>query len=221
MSLLLVFAVLGFLLAAQLQTRETLSRDLGQQSVEELTSLIGTLTQETDRMQTELAELSLLAARGRETGETDATLIVEQQKTLTDMRVVTGASAGYGRGARIFVSDPEGELEPYDLLNLVNELRSAGAEAVVIDERRLDFRASFSGRAGSISVNGSPLAAPYRLAAVGNPDYLISSLVMAGGVVPSLENRPGVTVRVAKEDVLAVPAFQAEPMFLHAHRITE
>lgn len=218
MSLVLTFAVLGFLLATQLQAQESLSRELEQQSVEELTSLIGTLTQETDRMQTELAELSLRAVRGRQTGESDATLIVEQQKTLTDMRVVTGASPGYGRGVRVSITDPGGELEPYDLLNLVNELRSAGAEALVIGDRRVDFRASFTGRAGEISVSDTPLRTPYSLRAVGNPDYLTSSLVMAGGVVPSLENRPGVTVVVTKAEALTVPAFQVEPAFVYASR---
>lgn len=218
MSLVLTFAALGFLLATQLQAQESLSRELKQQSVEELMSLIGTLTQETDRMQTELAELSLRAVRGRQTGESDATLIVEQQKTLTDMRVVTGASPGYGRGARVSISDPGGELEPYDLLNLVNELRSAGAEAVVLSDRRVDFRASFTGRAGAISMSGVPLRTPYSLGAVGNPDYLTSSLVMAGGVVPSLENRPGVTVMVTKEEALTVPAFHVEPAFVYASR---
>jgi uncharacterized protein YlxW (UPF0749 family) len=134
------------------------------------------------------------------------------------MRAVTGASPGIGRGVWVSISDPEAELEPYDLLNLVNELRSAGAEALVIGDRRVDFRASFTGRAGAILVSGTPLRAPYRLGAIGNPDYLTSSLVMAGGVVPSLENRPGVTVAVTKEEALVVPAFQVVPAFVHASK---
>lgn len=220
-SLLVVFAVMGFLLVTQLQAQESLSRELEQQSVEELTSLIGTLTLETDRMQTELADLSLRAISGRQTGESDATLIIEQQKTLTDLRVLTGATPGFGRGARMSVSDPHGELEPYDLLNLVNELRSAGAEAVVIGGHRVDFRTSFTGAAGAVAVNGVPLRPPYTLDAVGNPDYLASSLVMAGGVAPSLENRPGVSVVVTKEDVVSVPAFETTPVFRYAAEAPE
>jgi uncharacterized protein YlxW (UPF0749 family) len=213
----LLAATIGFgvLLATQLQAVESPSRTLEKQSVDELTTLIGALTQETDRMQSELTDLSLRVMSARSAAESETTAITEQEHSLLGLRVVTGAIDGVGRGVSLTISDPQAQLEPYDLFTLVNELRSAGAEAVMIDQRRIGLRSNFTADPAGIALDGRFLREPYRLSAVGDPDDLSSSLRMPGGVIPSLENRAGVTVGLLKRDTLEVPAFSDEPTFTH------
>lgn len=220
-GLLISAILLGVLLAAQLQAGEAPSRTLEAQSVDELTTLIGALTMETDRMQNELTDLSLRAANARRAAESAATAIIEQEDSLLDLQVVAGAAAAQGRGVSLSISDSESQLEPYDLFTLVNELRSAGAEAIVLDNRRIGLRSSFTVAADGIALDRHLLREPYHLHAVGDPDDLASALRMAGGVIPSLENRPGVSVSLLKRDSLAVPPFAEEPEFLYASMLAD
>jgi uncharacterized protein YlxW (UPF0749 family) len=209
----------GVLLAVQLQAVESPSRTLETQSVDELTTLIGALTQETDRMQEELTELSVRVMTARNAALSERTAMTEQEDSLQGLRLVTGAAEGVGAGISLSISDALSQLDPYDLFTLVNELRSAGAEAIVIEDRRVGLRSSFTATPSGIALDGIVLREPYHLHAVGPPDDLSSSLRMPGGVIPSLENRAGVAVGLVKREELPVPAFVDQPTFEHVTAI--
>ncbi|MCL5942681.1 MAG: DUF881 domain-containing protein [Actinobacteria bacterium] len=215
-GLFVTFAVLGFLLATQLRVQENLSHSLDSRTLDELTALIGTLNQENDRLQEEWADLNLRLITGRYAGESDVSLIAEQKRILEELRLVTGSVPGVGPGVILIVRDAQAELEAYDMTQLVNELRSAGAEAIMINGRRVGFRAGFFDTGNGIVMSGVPLEQPYRIEAVGVPQDLISSVAMPGGVVPSLEQRPGVTVTVQALDSVSAPPTEMNPRFVFA-----
>jgi len=215
----LVFVVLGFLLATQ-AGEQTRHQDLESRSLEELTDLVGALDQETDRLQLEVAELRVRMVDGRHAGETDTDRLSQQQRAVTDLRLITGGTPGRGSGVRVQISDAAGRLEPYDLGQLVNELKSAAAEAIVVNGRRLSLQGSFAGTGGNITLEGEHLVAPYVIEAVGDQDDLVSSLIMPGGVIPSLEARPEVQIGVEKRDDLGVPALTQEPGYTYARSVS-
>ncbi|MCZ7662022.1 MAG: DUF881 domain-containing protein [Thermoleophilia bacterium] len=215
-GLFITFAILGFLLATQLRVQDGLPGDLEARSLEELTALVGHLNQETDRLQEEWADLSLRLMSGRYTGESDVSMIAEQKRMLEELRVVTGVVPAQGPGVRLTVHDVNGELEAYDLTQLINELRSAGGEAVVVNGLRAGLRTAFGNASDGMTLSGVPLTLPYTIEVVGSPSDLISSLVMAGGVVPSLEQRPGVKVEIQSVDSVSAPPAQTNPRFIYA-----
>jgi uncharacterized protein YlxW (UPF0749 family) len=211
-------AVLGFLLALQVKAHEGSNQQLDTKSMDELTTLVGALTQENQRLLEEVTELELLVLDSQYAGQTDETLIAQQQDNLRALQLATGRAAAYGRGISVRLEDRNGELKAYDLCQIANELKSAGAEAVLVNDRRLDFRASFSDEGGRVLLSGEPLTRPYHFLAVGNPADLESSLVMAGGVVPSLDGLPGVFVEVARQQRVDAPPVMEEPTFVYAAR---
>lgn len=216
--LFVTFAVLGFLLAIQARVQESRNRDLQAQSIDELTTLVGTLSRENERLQTEVRQLERVLVDARYAGEDDASRMIEQRRNLTALKLATGSIAGFGPGMRVEIDDPDGELEAYDLGQLVNELKSAGAEALVLNGRRLDFRAAFRDDPSGIALGRQLLERPYVLEAVGNPVDLESSLVMAGGVAPTLQGRPGVTVQLEQRERVDAPGNRNQTVFVYAVR---
>jgi uncharacterized protein YlxW (UPF0749 family) len=221
LGLFLCFALLGFLLVTQIRGHESRSGDLESKSMDDLTNLVGTLSQENDRLQAEIADLRLRVLNAQLAGKNEAGRIAEQEQTLAQLQLVTGVIGGNGRGVHIELRDPKGELDAFDLNQLVNELKSAGAEAVVVDGLRVHARSSFAESADTLVMSGVPLATPVTIDAVGNQSDLVSSLTMAGGVVPSLEARPGVVVHIDKRSEISVPADGHDWRFVYAAKSKE
>jgi uncharacterized protein YlxW (UPF0749 family) len=69
---------------------------------------------------------------------------------------------------------------------LLNELRTAGAEAIAIDEVRIVPGSVVSGAPGALSVEGVSLGIPFEIRAVGAPETLTGSLTRSGGIVSQL-----------------------------------
>lgn len=100
------------------------------------------------------------------------------EKELKETTVLLGLTDVSGDGIIVTLSDNSTkQIEAYDLLKLVNELRLAGAEAISINGERIiatseivDINYSF------IVINGNRLSSPYTVNAIGNQTYLESGL---------------------------------------------
>lgn len=212
-GLFLTFAILGFMLVTQARVQENRNRQLDLQSVDELTTLVGTLSQENDRLQEEVTELRLLAVEDRVSQEDRANSLVEQERTLAGLRLLNGVLESFGPGVRLELRDPGSELQAYELGQVVNELKSAGAEAIIVNGRRLSGRSAFGNFGERVTLDGVLLTMPYEVEAVGEPETLSSSMVMAGGVIPTLEGRPGISVEISKVAELRAPRSEYLPSY--------
>lgn len=219
-GLFLTLAILGFLLALQLRV-EAESQSLEQTSTDELTRLVATLNQENERLLTEVTELRLAALNNQYQGESDESRLSEQARTMEILWLATGLRPAYGRGVRLVVADKSGVLEPTDLEQIINELKASGAEAVMVNGRRLDTRSSLVREDEGVALSGERLVAPYVVEAVGTPANLESAMEMAGGVVPTLQTRAGVSVEIREQSRIEVPTVTREPVFVLARKAEE
>ncbi|NLW91328.1 MAG: DUF881 domain-containing protein [Syntrophomonadaceae bacterium] len=105
---------------------------------------------------------------------------------------------------------PTLEMQAKDLLIIINELRSAGAEAISINNHRLLATSPIYYRGNSITVNNHNVSAPYEIRAIGNPDVIYSSLRLKGGEVDNLILL-GYKVDIEKNKTIDIPAFTASP----------
>jgi uncharacterized protein YlxW (UPF0749 family) len=208
-ALFFTMMLLGFLVATQARVQEGRGRELEKQSLDELTTLVGTLARENERLQSELSRIEILVLDTKYAGQSDADLLSEQRLNLGALRLATGALPAHGPGVRIVIKDEQGQIDAYDLGQLLNELKSAGAEALVVNGRRLTYRSALRQVNSGIFLDASLLERPYIIEAVGLPQDLESSLVMAGGMVPSLQGRPGVAVQLGRIDRIEVPVRSA------------
>ncbi len=94
-----------------------------------------------------------------------------------------GPCAAEGPGLHLTVSDPAGAVTAEVLLDAIQELRDAGAEAIMLNDVRI-VAASYLVKSGrGIRVDGVGISAPYRFVVVGDPQTLAEAMGIPGGVV--------------------------------------
>jgi uncharacterized protein YlxW (UPF0749 family) len=198
-----VLLLLGFLVVAQLNSQAT-TVGLNALSVQELGELVANVTtrnnQLRDEVQTLEAQRNTLQATVKR-GDSSAS---EVRSDLTRILGWSGAVPVTGTGARVTI---EGQLPGDAIELLVNELRSAGAEAISVGGVRVVPGVVAGGQPGAVLVGGVPLRDPAIIEAIGQPEALSGSLTRAGGPIAQLAARyPDVIVTVDTEDRLTLPA---------------
>lgn len=227
-----VFAIVGFLLASQLQSVRS-NTQAAAASIARLETLQELYNQEMDR--TEILEQQLAqvqqdlehyrdqASQGSAQGQA-LRLEVERLEMAAGLAEVTGP------GVTVILSDSTvinttGDEADYlihdsDLLNVVNELRSAGAEAISLNGERLLATSAIRCTGPVVTVNGRQYAAPYVIFAIGDATTLYNALTMRNGVVDILSQWK-IQVQVTASDQLTIPKYQGVIQYDHARPATD
>lgn len=102
-----------------------------------------------------------------------------------------------------------------DLLKIVNQLRTGGAEAIAVNGRRLTELSEIVTAGQHIVVNKAAIAPPYKIAAIGPADDMKEALALRGGVVEVLQFY-GIEVKAQESASLSVPAVLPSKAFRFA-----
>jgi uncharacterized protein YlxW (UPF0749 family) len=128
-------------------------------------------------------------------------------------RMYLGKVTVTGKGAEIILAD--GEYDPDDenvnnylvhehhVFKVINELYISGASVVAINGQRLSANSYIVCNGPVIEVDGYQHPAPFVITAIGNPDVLISSLNITGGIKDQLVN-DNITVTIAKKESITL-----------------
>jgi uncharacterized protein YlxW (UPF0749 family) len=108
---------------------------------------------------------------------------------------------------------------PETLLDLVQELRDAGAEAIAVNGRRVGAATAFSSRRGTLTVDGQEIREPYEVVAIGDPATLEVGLKIPGGAVDTVDALNGTQVSVERRSEVRVPALEHSPGFKAARPV--
>jgi len=95
-----------------------------------------------------------------------------------------------------------------DILQVVNELRAAGAEAVSVNDQRLVATSPIRCIGPAIHVNGASLAPPYLVRAIGDPEALQEALKFSHGIYETLQNAGSGMIDISKSSQVVIPAYQ-------------
>ncbi|MGW6578062.1 DUF881 domain-containing protein [Streptomyces globisporus] len=121
--------------------------------------------------------------------------------------ILAGTVAAQGPGITLTITDPARAVAPDMLLDALQELRAAGAEAIQVNGVRVVANTYFSGDAGDVQVDGKKIEAPYEFTVIGKPQDLEPALNIPGGVVQTLEKEQA-TVLVERSDDIVVDALR-------------
>ena len=104
------------------------------------------------------------------------------KKEIDKYEILSGQKPASGPGVVVHVS---GELEALWFTDMINELFSAGAEAISVNGMRLaDDRSGFDTMPnGQILFGGDILSPPFTFEAIGNSQALYGALNQAGGII--------------------------------------
>lgn len=98
-------------------------------------------------------------------------------KELEQTKKIAGLTEVKGDGIVVTLTDAEEVIEAKDLIELVNELKLAGAEAISINEKRIVNMTDIVDIVEKIIlINVERTSSPYVIKAIGDPKYLESAL---------------------------------------------
>jgi len=207
-------AVAGFLLVGQLQGDREVPNQLEAENEGDLARILSGLNDEADALQAELAELRVQLNELRRSSESDAAAAEAIDQQIRSLEVLAGTTPVTGPGIVVTITDPNGRLTYDAMIDIVQELRDAGAEAIAINGERVGVATAFAEREGRITANGRALTAPYRVFAIGQPATLEGGLKIPGGAVDALTALgKDVDVEIAKQAKVDVPALSRPPEF--------
>ena len=168
--------------------------------LDELDNRTQRLEDEKQRLEDQRAELENSSDQAEEARK--QTLQKEQQ-----LGILAGTVAAQGPGITLTIDDGSGTVESDMLLDAIQELRAAGAEAIQVNNTRVVADTYFTGTGGDIEVDGKRITAPYVFKVVGKPQDLEPALNIPGGVVQTLEKEQA-TARVARSENIVVDALR-------------
>ncbi len=107
-----------------------------------------------------------------------------------------------------------------DLLEVVNALKNAGAEAISINDQRIVNPTVISCAGNIIKVNGEKIGSPFKIKAIGLTEKLYGALTMPGGYLELLETA-GIQVKVEKSNNITIPKYEGIYNFQYAENVEE
>ncbi|MEE1744056.1 MULTISPECIES: DUF881 domain-containing protein [unclassified Streptomyces] len=202
----LLLFVLGLGLAIQVRSNSDNSALRGARQ-EDLVRILDELDDRTQRLEDEKQRL---AAQRTELENSSDQAEEARKQTLEKERqlgILAGTVAAHGPGITLTVNDPGNGVKADMLLDALQELRAAGAEAIEVNGVRVVANTYFSGDGGNVSVDDHKITAPYVFEVIGKPQDLEPALNIPGGVVQTLEKEQA-TVQVAQADDIVVDALR-------------
>ncbi|MER5634902.1 DUF881 domain-containing protein [Streptomyces nitrosporeus] len=207
-QLVVALLLFGLGLGLAIQVRSNSDNDaLRGARQEDLVRILDELDNRTQRLEDEKQRLE-----GQRTELENSSDQAEEARRQTlekerQLGILAGTVAAHGPGITLTVNDPTGAVEADMLLDAVQELRAAGAEAIEVNGVRVVADTYFSGDGGELSIDGHKVRAPYVFEVIGRPQDLEPALNIPGGVVQTLEKEQA-TAEVARSEDIVVDALR-------------
>lgn len=195
-----LLAGLGFSAATQVRATDLDNTYAGYRQ-QDLVNLLDSLSTASQRAQRDIAVLLETRDQLRSaTGEREAA-IVAAQRSADNLQILAGTVPVSGPGLRISITEQDGRIDLNSLLDTVQELRTADAEAMEFNDRvRVVADTSFAIGSRGIEINGEPVSSPYTLDVIGEPTTLEGGLKFPRGPLEQLRDDDGAEVSVEQRE---------------------
>ncbi|MET7290480.1 DUF881 domain-containing protein [Streptomyces sp. NPDC005573] len=203
---LLLFG-LGFGLAVQVASNSDSDSALRGARQEDLVRILDELDDRTQRLEDEKQGLEKQRQELQSSSDQAAEARRQTAEKAKQLGVLAGTVAARGPGITMTIEDTKGTVKSDMLLDAIQELRAAGAEAIQVNGARVVASSYFTDSGKSVSVDGNKINAPYRFLVIGKPQDLEPALNIPGGVVQTLEKEQA-TVTVEQSDKIVVDALR-------------
>lgn len=163
---------LGFGLAVQVASNSNSDSALRGARQEDLVRILDELDDRTQRLEDEKQGLE----KQRDELENSSDQAEEARKQTVEkekqLGILAGTVAAQGPGITMTIEDTKGTVQADMLLDAIQELRAAGAEAIQVNGVRVVAYTYLTDSGKSVSVDGNKINAPYRFKVIGKPEDL-------------------------------------------------
>lgn len=207
--------VLGLMFTMQLKTVRKNS-DITTNRTSDIQAQYSELKKAYDTTVKTLEEKEKVLQDYRNAESSDETMELIKQDLKNALRD-TGLTDVRGPGVTIVMNDsvsdlgPDVDLNNYlvhdeDILKIVNELKSSGAEAISVNEQRIVSMSEIRCAGTTIIVNRERIAPPFTIKAIGDATMLESGINMRGGHADILKEW-GIKFNITKEADVFIPKY--------------
>lgn len=196
--------LLGFAIATQVH--QTQSQGLESLREDELVRLLDDVQTDNSHLSDEIRDLEVQRDQlsGGAAGSSAARAAADER--VDALGILAGTVAAKGPGITIRISDPKDGVTSALLLDAIEELRDAGAEAIQIDNVRVVASTYFTDLDnGGVSASGTALTQPYVVRAIGDASTLSAAMAIPGGVTESIKG-VGAAITVQEDTSVTVDA---------------
>lgn len=171
---------------------------------QDLIALLNGLSAQSQRAESEIARLQrtrddLLSS----TGARDAALAQAEQEADT-LAILAGQVPVTGPGVRITITEEDGTVDIDSMVDMIQELRTAGAEAIQFNGQvRVVAQTAFDDAVGGISIDGQDVTSPYVVDVIGDPATLAGAVDFPNGPRDQFES-DGASVAVDQLESLDI-----------------
>lgn len=225
LSLVLVCAVLGLLLATAFNTQEKARRLSQTPRKQELISKIRALEKEREKERDSIEKVRSSLAQYETKAAASAGNLQAFTKNLDALKFQAGLTKVKGPGLKITIADnPQPQpgdpnnyiIHDYDVRQVVNALWNGGAEAMSINGKRLVASTAIRCAGNTILVNSNRLASPYIIEAVGDAGKLEEALKKqkeSSTFFDEIAKTFGLVTIVERQGSMTLPAYEGSIFF--------
>ena len=133
-----------------------------------------------------------------------------QQKELKETEDLLGKNSVTGEGIVITLTNTgKSSVKASDLIELINILKDAGAEAISVNEQRLIYSSYIVTLNGTsyLSIDGNRIVAPFTVKAIGNTTYLESAIAQKKYGYVDKKIKEGKQVTLERLTSVIIPQF--------------
>lgn len=218
--LFLIAALIGFGLIAQLRGDFTFQGIITPQKLIEMQTGIDNYKIEIDAISKSNMDLASTVDKYAGTSDNSGETIKAMEEELSNLKKMGDISELKGPGVRIILRDSEltadeGQSENYflihdfDILNLVNELKGAGAEAIAINGERVTALTNIVCGGPTIIIDKKRHTPPFIIEAIGDTKKLEASLNNQDSYLDLLKFA-GIMVQVEVPSEITITAYNGE-----------
>jgi uncharacterized protein YlxW (UPF0749 family) len=140
---------------------------------QDLLDLLNGLADNTQRAESEITRLERTRDDLRSSTGAREAAIAQAEKQSNNLAIMAGLVPVTGPGIRVTITETDGTVEVDTIVDMIQELRTAGAEAIEINEQvRVVAQTSFDDAVGGIEVDGQLVTSPYVFDVIGAPGTL-------------------------------------------------
>ena len=194
-----LLVLLGFAFVVQLRSNAT-DPKLASARPEDLVRILSDLDAQKDRLSQEIGQLQNTQQQLAAGSQGRAAALDAAAKRARDLGILAGTLPAQGPGIQVQFRAAGQDIKAGAMLDAVEELRDAGAEAMQLDGAngvsvRIVASSWFlDGPKGALTVDGRTLTGPYALTAIGDPQTMQNALNIPGGVLDTVHNAGGTVI---------------------------
>ncbi|MBW1603269.1 DUF881 domain-containing protein [Streptomyces sp. JJ66] len=199
--------VLGLGLAIQVQATSEDDALRGARQ-EDLVRILDELDDRTTRLEEEQERLDSQRSELENSSDQAEEARRQTRERERQLGILAGTVGARGPGIQLEIRAPADVVKSGRLLDAIQELRAAGAEAIEINDVRVVADTYFTDADGGVRIDGRAVSSPYRFQVIGQPKDLEPAMNIPGGVVQSLQG-DGATVTITPSENVVVDALRS------------